>query len=190
MPPPSPLPACGFKEWSLVCEALGSGAQSMILRKGGIHEGRSGFSWKHDAFFLFPTHFHEQGAQFPWPGGTAPAAASDDAPHSLTLFATVEWKAQITTWEDVERLRPHHHWTDETIRERFDYSDEAGISLAFLRLWRMTAPWSFPHQAKYGGCRSWLELPEVPREARLSSVLSDGEHAQRLAAIRAALPNL
>ena len=30
--PPQPLPACGFKEWSMVCDALGAGAQSIILR--------------------------------------------------------------------------------------------------------------------------------------------------------------
>ncbi len=44
-----------FKEWAIICDTLGSGAQSIILRKGGIHEGREGFSFKHPDFFLFPT---------------------------------------------------------------------------------------------------------------------------------------
>src|SRR2546430_16918150 len=36
------LPICiGFKEWTLVCEALGRGVQGIIIRKGGIAEGRA-----------------------------------------------------------------------------------------------------------------------------------------------------
>lgn len=182
-----PLPACGFKEWSMVCDALGAGAQSIILRKGGIHEGRGGFFWKHDRFFLFPTRFHEQDVQFPWPGGGAPAAQDDDGPHTISLFAEVGFKYQLTSWEEVERLRPFHFWTTETIRERFDYTDNAGISLAFLRVWRMAEPWTFPHQARFGGCRSWLDLPEVPRETALSPVLSEQQHEARLTEVRKVL---
>ena len=54
------MESIGFKEWSLVCNALGHGTQSVILRKGGIAEGREGFSFRHREFFLFPTFFHEQ----------------------------------------------------------------------------------------------------------------------------------
>ena len=53
--------AIGFKEWQVVCDALATGRQSILLRKGGIHEGREGFSFAHDSFFLFPTRFHAQG---------------------------------------------------------------------------------------------------------------------------------
>jgi hypothetical protein len=186
---PSPS-ARGFKEWSLVCDALGSGDQSIILRKGGIHEGRAGFYWKHDDFFLFPTHFHEQAVHFPWSGAGPVVARDDEDAHVITLYAAVEWKAQITAWDDVERLRGFHFWTGETIRERFDYTENTGVSLAFLRVWRLAEPWTFPHEARFGGCRSWLDLPEVPRDVTLLPVLSDEEHAQRLTALRAALPNL
>ena len=177
----------GFKEWLDVCAHLGAGTTSLLLRKGGIHEGRSGFYWKHDAFFLFPTRYHEQSVQFPWPGGVAPECGDDDQPHTITLFATVEEKLQLGDRAQVERLRPFHFWTDETIRDRFDYTEHEGISLAVLRVWRLEQPWTFPHQAKYGGCRSWLDLPEVPRECRLSPVMSDSAHAARLSELRTAL---
>jgi hypothetical protein len=183
----APLPATGFKEWSLVCEALGAGAQSLILRKGGIHEGRSGFYWKHDRFFLFPTHFHEQHLQFPWPDAAPLQPRSDEDPHTISLFAEVVWKTQLTVWQAVERLRDFHFWTEETIRERFDYTDHAGISLAFMRVWRLEPSWTFAHQARFGGCRSWLDLPEPPAEVRLSPVMDEGAHAQRLAIVRSAL---
>ena len=44
-----------FKEWAIICDTLASGGQSIILRKGGIHESRDGFSFNHPEFFLFPT---------------------------------------------------------------------------------------------------------------------------------------
>ena len=53
----------GFKEWKLVCDAMERGEQSIILRKGGISEGKHGFQWLHQRFFLFPTYFHEQTTQ-------------------------------------------------------------------------------------------------------------------------------
>ena len=59
-----------FKEWAIVCEAIGSGRQSIMLRKGGIAEGRDGFAFKHRGFFLFPTWFHEQLEKTTLPVGT------------------------------------------------------------------------------------------------------------------------
>ena len=50
-----------FKEWQVVVDAIACGEQSVILRKGGISEGKMGFQWLHDQFFLFPSLFHEQG---------------------------------------------------------------------------------------------------------------------------------
>ena len=49
-----------FKEWEGIVEALGHGAQILILRKGGIAEGRAGFQVKHPKFWLFPTGYHQQ----------------------------------------------------------------------------------------------------------------------------------
>jgi len=37
------MESIGFKGWSLVCDAMAHGTQSIILRKGGIAEGREGF---------------------------------------------------------------------------------------------------------------------------------------------------
>ena len=49
-----------FKEWGVVVDALGSGEQIVVLRKGGIAEGREGFQVEHEKFWLFPTRFHQQ----------------------------------------------------------------------------------------------------------------------------------
>src|SRR6201995_425311 len=82
-----------FKEWTLICEALGRGAQSLIIRKGGIAEGRDGFRFKHPDFLLFPTLFHEQAAKLRVPAGTELPVARADGHHAITLGAHVEWTA-------------------------------------------------------------------------------------------------
>jgi hypothetical protein len=176
------LSAVGFKEWSLVCAALGSGAQSIILRKGGIHEGKSGFWWRHDRFFLFPTHFHEQTTQFPWsatPDNIPQHSENPGGPHKIEYFAELVSKHQITRWETVQHLQSLHFWTETTLRERFDYSENTGISLAFLRIHRLQQPWTFPDENRFGGCRSWLDLPAPPENAVLTPVLDPVEHEAR-----------
>src|SRR5690349_20791125 len=81
----------GFKEWTLVCKALGEGAQSLIIRKGGIAEGRAGFRFQHEDFLLFPTLFHEQVAKLKLPADTQLPATRPDGQHEVALRARVEW---------------------------------------------------------------------------------------------------
>ena len=54
------LSQSAFKEWYAIVEAIGSGRQNILLRKGGIHEGKRGFELRSESFWLFPTFFHQQ----------------------------------------------------------------------------------------------------------------------------------
>ena len=177
----------GFKEWSLVCDALGAGRQSVILRKGGIAEGQGGFQWQASEFYLFPTHFHEQLQQTTW-GGTPEtlAAISDPATIAIRLVATIESTATITDWSMAAALAPFHIWKEEVIRERFGYGEAPGLSMALLRVHRLAEPWTLDMTPRFGGCRSWLDLPPPP-PSETTPVLSDEVHRARLEAIAAAL---
>ena len=98
-----PSPTVGFKDWSLVCAALGSGKQSLILRKGGIAEGR-------------------------------------------------------------------------------------GLQCAFGRVYRLEPQWTFPDRPGFGGCRSWVTLPEFPTDATaLWPVLDDTQFSVLATEVRAAI---
>ena len=176
----------GFKEWALVCEALGNGLQSIILRKGGIAEGRAGFRFQHDDFLLMPTLFHEQVAKLKLPENTQLPGLKDGS-HSLSLRATVEWTQDLTDWEQIKRLAPLHIWSEQVIRERFEYDAKQGISLAFLRIHRLSEPFEFPDAPKYGGCRSWVQLPELPESIRSVPVLDGESHSLAEKAVREAL---
>lgn len=176
----------GFKEWAIVCEALGRGDQSIILRKGGIAEGRDGFRFKHDAFYLFPTLFHEQIGRTTLPPGT-PIPAQEPGMIKIDFFARAEWTAEITDWEIAKKLAPFHIWKESVIGERFRYDEKQGLSLAFVRVFRLAPAWIFPDAPAFGGCRSWVALPEPPKDETLSPVLDDPTHAAREEALRALL---
>jgi len=175
-----------FKEWALICDALGAGRQSIILRKGGIAEGRDGFRFKHEAFFLFPTFFHEQLVRTRHP--EAPGLPErEEGRVSVNLFARVEWTRWVDDPAKAGALAPFHLWRDEVVRERFHYGDPPGLHVAALRLYRLAAPWTFPESPRYGGCRSWLQLPERPAPPEMTPVISDEAHARRLTDLRTVL---
>ena len=48
-----------FKEWAVICRALTTGRQDVILRKGGIVEPGGRFQVLTDDFYLFPTFVHQ-----------------------------------------------------------------------------------------------------------------------------------
>src|SRR6185436_3570605 len=111
-----------FKEWAVVVDALGRGEQIIILRKGGISEGRGGFQIEHNRFLLFPTLFHQQRES------VLPAAQLryDALTHRLSPSSVhLEFFAEVVDWKLLEsldaalRLRGQHVWRDVGIRERF-----------------------------------------------------------------------
>ncbi len=153
-----------FKEWQLVADAIADGEQSVLLRKGGISEGKAGFQWLHGRFFLFPSLFHEQAEQvLPRPDGSLrswqPVAGLAEDDVAFGVYVETLATGRITTWEEVLRLAPYHIWREEIVRERFDWGDEPGLAWAAIRAWRLTHPWILKDRATFGGCRSWFGLP-------------------------------
>ena len=167
-----------FKEWAIVCAALGRGEQSIILRKGGIAEGRAGFRFKYDAFYLFPTLFHEQIEKTTLPPST-PIPAPEPGVIRIELFTRVEWTKSIADLEIARKLAPFHIWKNEVVEERFHYDEKKELHCAFVRVHRLAHPWTFPDEPKYGGCRSWVEIPDVPGTIEAIPVLSDAENKAR-----------
>lgn len=183
----APLMIFGFKEWTLICEALGRGGQSIILRKGGIAEGRAGFRFHHESFLLFPTLFHEQVGKLKLPAGTPLPAARADGQIEIHYAVRVEWTRDVADWETVQRLAPHHLWQEAEIEKRFRQDDDPGVSLAFVRVSRLSPSYVFPDSPRYGGCRSWVQLPDLPAGIATLPVLEDAAHREREKTIQAAL---
>lgn len=145
-----------------MCEALESGNQSLILRKGGIHEGREGFSFAHEEFVLFPTRFHAQGDYVTVPGVVAKPEWEIGEEVVMTSRVRVTKAVTLTVWEDVVALNDQHIWTEKTIRDRFFWEGKGmasgSIHVAYVEVEKLAEPIRVTYSKKYGGCRSWVEL--------------------------------
>jgi hypothetical protein len=180
-----------FKEWAIVVDALGRGEQIVILRKGGISEGRGGFKIEKPRFLLFPTLFHQQ-RESVIPSALARYAEIAPAfppPERIRLeyWADVTYVENLHTLADAEALRGQHIWRDEVIAERFEWGRDKAIFALAIRVFRLPHTVELPMVPAYGGCKSWIEVDRDIDTAGSTPVLSDGIFEGRLSAFRAAL---
>jgi hypothetical protein len=180
-----------FKEWAIVVDALGRGGQIVILRKGGIREGRGGFSVDHPQFLLFPTRFHQEresvlpAAQARF-DQIAPMFPAQDRLR-LEFFGEVIAWYRLESLAAAERLRGQHVWRDEVIAQRFDWGKEKAIFALAVRVFCLPEIVEMPMREKYGGCRSWIELETEVAADNTRPVLTDEAFGRKLDAFCTAL---
>jgi hypothetical protein len=180
-----------FKEWSIVVDALGRGAQIIILRKGGISEGRRGFQVEHSKFVLFPTCFHQQRASV-LPSAQlrfdeiAPKFPEPDTVRLEYFAEIISWR-RLDTLAVAERLRGQHIWRDEVIAQRFDWGKEKNIHALALRVCRLSPAVELPMLADYGGCKSWIELANDIETEGATPVLNSQDFQVKLKQFEGAL---
>ena len=171
--------APAFKEWALVCASIGRGETSVIIRKGGIAEGSQGFQFKHSRFFLFPTYFHEQIER------TRLSRERDLSPENgkvtISLFVEIEFATLLSDLNEIEALDQLHVLQSAVLEERFHYDQQDGLHVAFLQAFRISPAWELPFHPSYGGCRSWITLPDPPSGLRKEPVLTGEEQERRRA---------
>lgn len=182
-----------FKEWQIICDALKSGQQSLILRKGGIHEGKEGFHFGSiERFLLFPTRFHAQGEQVTQAGSFTPGKEWEIGDEVVfdTVCEVVD-TYELTEWARVQLLAPYHIWSESCLQARFDWEGKGMMSgkihLAVVRVSTLTTPLKLEYSKKLGGCRSWVEVAELTvTDPVRTPVLTDLEFT----ALRASIQSL
>src|SRR5688572_10164437 len=174
-----------FKEWAIVVDALGRGEQILILRKGGIHEGKGGFQVEHPRFWLFPTLFHQQRES------VLPAAQARFDAIAPGLSATrIEFFAEVADWRRIESLegaqalRGQHIWNEQVIAERFEWGKSKNIFALAARVFRLPQAIELPMTPSYGGCKSWIELEADLATKEAVPVLKDDAFAEKLKRFR------
>ena len=180
-----------FKEWAIVMDALGSGRQIVILRKGGISEGKGGFQIEHPEFLLFPTLFHQQRESVIEEAQRRhdEIRASFPAPDVLRL----EYFCRVESWwklEDLgaaQKLEGQHIWRPEVITERFDWGKQKAIFALAVRVFRLPKKIDLAMKPEYGGCKSWIEVDHEIDVSEAIPVLSDGEFTVKLRELEEAL---
>ncbi|MBM3996922.1 MAG: DUF1802 family protein, partial [Planctomycetes bacterium] len=153
-----------FKEWAVICEALGRGMQSLILRKGGIDEQTGEFLVDQARFWLYPTYVHQQAEGIN--DDARPLLDHVEANRPPQGIVRLQLWAEVTTVYRIREELPAlllshlHCWSEETVRKRFHYR-EPGLYLLVVRVHRMPRAHEIAETAAYAGCRSWVEL-ETP----------------------------
>ena len=105
----------------------------------------------------------------------------------MRFAAQVDWSGRVEDWATAAALSPHHIWTEDVVRDRFGYGGETGLSVAVVRVFRLATPLILPMEKRFGGCRSWVDLPEGGA-LDMAPVLDEATHADRVRQLARLLP--
>jgi hypothetical protein len=163
-----------LKEWAVAVEALERGETALVVRKGGIRE--KAFAISKTRFLFFKGYEHQKPEQL------KPAYHDilrsipdrrDDEPVIFTSFAEVYRAYEVSEVEELEALDPHHVWTHEYAESRLKWRPKKPLTVLVLRTYLLPEPVELEYRAKYGGCKSWIELEEAVPTAGSRPALED-----------------
>jgi len=176
-----------FKEWAVVCRALGSGRQIIILRKGGIAEGPRGFEVTDQQFFLYPTYLHQSPTSVVPSWSDALSRCVDPSPGQIALqyYAIVQSWVRVRTLEKLKALRGQHILSDAVVEERFRRWADDSVHALMVRVYELPEPVVIPELESYAGCKSWLTLAEQVPLTGARPVLEAPEFEKRMDEVRA-----
>jgi hypothetical protein len=157
----STLTVPGLKEWSAAVHALLDGRQTVLLRKGGIHEKR--FDVAAQRFLLFPTVAHSHAERVrPEYRDLLAASGADSTEDEVVLRAGAKVVAAIEVDRpdglgDIEAL---HIWTGESVRaDRLDFRPKHRLTVLVVQASPLAEPIKLVRTPDYAGCASWVQLP-------------------------------
>ncbi len=163
-----------LKEWSATIDALASGDQIFLLRKGGIREPNRRFELPHRRFLLYPTRFHE-----------AAKMLKPDYQHlidsenviradsiTFTAWAEVEDVISVDDAESLATLSDSHVWADEFVTKRVAWKPRHPADLIILKTYRLANPMHMTIEPFHRGCKSWVDIhPPVDVENSTPALL-------------------
>jgi hypothetical protein len=183
---PTPVSAAtilALKEWGAVVHALLDGRQTLLLRKGGIHEKAFdvALAGGADPFVLFPTVAHSHAERVrPEHRDLLAVGAADvrgDAAVTVRAGLTLVDAVAVAQPEALPELADLHIWTDESVQaDRLDFRPRHALHALVVRAVELPEPVTLERREEHGGCRSWLQLAvawdgrsgrQVHREERL-----------------------
>ena len=172
-----------LKEWSATIDALASGKQIFLLRKGGIREPNRHFELPHGRFLLYPTHYHEAD-QLLKP--VFRHFLDSESPHTTEYVPIRAWAEvidviSIDSAEKLSALSPYHVWTDEFIAKRIAWKPRHAADLIILKTYTLATPFKLLVEPYHRGCKSWVDIdPPIDTTGSIPAI-PDMEWDQRLA---------
>lgn len=172
----------------MVC-ALLDGRQTVLLRKGGIHE--KAFDVSADRFVLFPTvaHSHRERVR-PEHRDLLPAgeAEIDEAANTFQVRCGVSLVdvVPVVRTDGLPEIEDLHIWTADSVRsDRLEFRPKKALQVLVVRAFALPQPVWLERVEAYGGCKSWLDLPLAWDGRSGRQVHDDGrlrDHAERVRA--------
>jgi hypothetical protein len=186
-PPLEPLlaaPQKALKEWAVVCDALKSGRQSVLVRKGGIIEETRDFQLVEKRFLMYPTYEHQNldSVQTPYREGFAVTLAEQPKADIVRIDAWAEVTDLFLT-HDLDALlalSELYAWSEDYIRMRMAYKPRKPMNVVIVRAHRLPASIDVPVEEHFAGCKSWVPLAEPFTLDGSVAALDDDEHAARV----------
>ncbi len=172
-----------LREWAVAVEALASGRQVIVLRKGGIAEETKEFMVESPSFYLFPSYEHQKPHLMKEESREAVVRTQEEAsahPDTVKIayYAEVEHDLEVTDEETLGRLDKLHVWTQDYAAERLKWKKTKPLHVLVLRVYVLEEPVWLPVDDSYGGCKSWLRIPSIHTSA-MRPVLSDDKFAAK-----------
>ncbi|MBO9598238.1 MAG: DUF1802 family protein [Cohnella sp.] len=171
-----------LREWAAAVEALASGRQVIVLRKGGIAEETKEFKVESPSFCLFPSYEHQKPHLMKEEARDAVVRTQEEAtahPDTVRIayYAEVAHDLEVTDEETLQRLDELHVWTQDYAVERLKWKKTKPLHVLVLRVYELEEPVWLPVDESYGGCKSWLRIPSI-RLSPKRPVLSDDRFAE------------
>lgn len=153
-----------LKEWSAAVHAMLEGRQTVLLRKGGIHEKRFTLDSPHFLFFPTVAHSHAQRVRAEH-RDLLKRAAADSTKTGIVLRAGAKVVAavEVNRPEGMQDIAPLHIWTAESVQaDRLDFRPKHRLTVLVVQVSPLAAPERLSRNPEYAGCTSWVPLPVNP----------------------------
>ena len=174
-----------LKEWDIVCKALETGRQTILLRKGGISESIGGFQLEHPTFLLFPTFLHQNKSMLkPDAHGGFTPCAEEPARITMSGLGQVTDIVRLKSRAQMDALDAEHIWTPPLIDMRFNYRPANPLYLLIVRAMKLPAPVTVDNTPAYAGCKSWVPLEQAVDISGATPAIGDTEFESRRQRIR------
>ena len=155
------MTAPALKEWGAAVLAMLDGRQTVLLRKGGIHEKR--FDVAASDFVFFPTvaHGHAERVR-PEHRDLLEAAAPDSTDDEVVIRACAKVVAAVAVDrpDGLDELADTHIWTAESVRsDRLDFRPRHRLTVLVVQARPLLEPVRLRRDPSYAGCKSWVDVP-------------------------------
>ena len=180
-----------LKEWAVTIKALDEGIQTILFRKGGIHEEGREFRIEYDRFLLYPTYEHQREESLKDKFRKQLYTILNDSYDTNTLkirnWATISHIAEITQMAQINALSPYYVWNNDYLYERLKWRPRKPLYMLFLKVYRLLEPKTIEIIPEYSGCKSWVNMRKEFSLVESRPVLNDHEYNHSLETIKTIL---